>query len=93
MEQFIANQGVELLNNGNGRDGLATAWQLNGEEGVRTLTWWKDLVDSKAALHSAGKSDESKKIFAEGKVAMIFDTTAALRDILSSVDGHYEESL
>ncbi|MBP1966413.1 ABC transporter substrate-binding protein [Paenibacillus aceris] len=90
MEQLVANQGAELVNNGNGRDGLATAWQLNGKEGVMALTWWKGLVDSKVALHSAGKADGSKKAFAEGRVAMIFDTTAALRDILSSVDGKFE---
>jgi sn-glycerol 3-phosphate transport system substrate-binding protein len=90
MEQLIANQGAELVNLGNGRDGLATEWQLNGEAGVKALTWWKGLIDSKAAIHSAGKGDESKKMFAEGKVAMIFDTTAGLRDILDSVDGKFE---
>ncbi|OCT16844.1 ABC transporter substrate-binding protein [Paenibacillus pectinilyticus] len=90
MEQFVANQGAEMVNQGNGRDGLATAWQLNGEEGVKALTWWKGLVDSQVAIHSAGKSDGSKKAFTEGKVAMIFDTTAALRDILNSVDGKFE---
>lgn len=90
MEQLIANQGAELVNLGNGRDGIATEWQLNGEAGVKALTWWKGLIDSKAAIHSAGKSDESKKMFAEGKVAMIFDTTAGLRDILDSVDGKFE---
>ncbi|MDR6554650.1 ABC transporter substrate-binding protein [Paenibacillus qinlingensis] len=90
MEQLIANQGAELVNVGNGRDGRATEWQLNGEAGVKALTWWKELVDSKAAMYSATKSDEFKKVFAEGKVAMIFDTTAALRDILHSVDGKFE---
>lgn len=90
MEQLIANQGAELVNLGNGRDGIATEWQLNGEAGVKALTWWKGLIDSKAAIHSAGKSDESKKMFAEGKVAMIFDTTAGLRDILDSVAGKFE---
>ncbi|WP_261303960.1 ABC transporter substrate-binding protein [Paenibacillus andongensis] len=90
MEQYVANQGAELLNNGNGRDGLATDWRINSQEGVKTLTWWKGLVDSKVALHSAGKNDESKKMFTEGKVAMIFDTTAALRDLLGSVDGKFE---
>ncbi|MBA2943603.1 ABC transporter substrate-binding protein [Paenibacillus sp. CGMCC 1.16610] len=90
MEQFVANQGAEWVNNGNGRDGLATAWQLNGAEGVKALAWWKELVDNNVATYSAGKGDTSKKAFAEGKVAMIFDTTAALRDILDSVEGKFE---
>ncbi|RTE09819.1 ABC transporter substrate-binding protein [Paenibacillus whitsoniae] len=90
MEQFVANQGAELVNFGNGREGLATAWQLNGSEGVKVLTWWKELVDSKAAVPAAGKSDESKKWFIDGKVAMILDTTASLRDILNGVNGRFE---
>ncbi|MDR6884341.1 ABC transporter substrate-binding protein [Bacillus sp. 3255] len=90
MEQFLANQGAELVNQGNGRDGLATQWQMNGEAGVKALAWWKGLVDKKVAFYAAGKSDDSKKAFAEGRVAMIFDTTAALRDILETVDGKFE---
>lgn len=89
MEQFIANQGVEMLNNGNGREGLASEWKLNGEDGVKALAWWESLVRNNLALYSETK-DESKKAFAEGKVAMIFDTTAAIRDILVSVDGKFD---
>ncbi|MFD0696459.1 ABC transporter substrate-binding protein [Paenibacillus sp. GCM10027628] len=90
MEQLFANQGAELMNNGNGRDSLATAWQLNAEEGLRTLIWWKDLVDSKLAINFGRRMEETKKAFVAGKVSMIFDTTASLRNIIDSVDGKFE---
>ncbi|TVY07829.1 ABC transporter substrate-binding protein [Paenibacillus cremeus] len=90
MEQFFANQGAELLNNGNGRDKLATASNVNTDAGVKTLTWWKDLVDSKAAINLGRKTDDTKKAFAAGQVAMILDSTAALRGIVNSVSGKFE---
>lgn len=90
MEQLFANQGAELLNNGNGRAGLATASQLNSDAGVKTLTWWKDLVDSKAAINLGRKTDDTKKAFAAGQVAMVLDSTASLRGIVNAVGGKFE---
>ncbi|MFK7692351.1 ABC transporter substrate-binding protein [Paenibacillus sp. HJGM_3] len=90
MEQFFANQGSELLNNGNGRSGLATTSLVNADAGVKTLTWWKDLVDSKAAINLGRKTDDTKKAFAAGQVAMILDSTASLRGIVNSVSGKFE---
>lgn len=71
MEQFFANQGAEYVNNGNGRTALATESTVNSEAGVKTLTWWKNLVDTKAANNLGRKTDDSKKAFSAGQVAMI----------------------
>ncbi|GIP40545.1 ABC transporter substrate-binding protein [Paenibacillus sp. J31TS4] len=90
MEQFFANQGAELLDNGNGRSALATASLVNADAGVKTLTWWKSLVDSKAAINLGRKTDDTKKAFAAGQVAMILDSTASLRGIVNSVGGKFE---
>ncbi|WP_339205152.1 ABC transporter substrate-binding protein [Paenibacillus sp. FSL K6-3182] len=90
MEQFFANQGVEYLNNGNGRTASATESQLNNETGVKTLSWWKDLVDSKSALNLGRKTDDTKKAFAAGQIAMTLDSTASLRGIVDSVAGKFE---
>lgn len=49
MEQLFASQGAEYVNHGNGRDDLATESLVNTEPGVKVLTWWKELIDSKAA--------------------------------------------
>lgn len=90
MEQLFANQGAEYVNNGNGRDGLATESLVNTEAGVKVLTWWKDLIDTKAANNLGRKTDDSKKAFSAGQVAMILDSTAALKGLVDSSTGKFE---
>lgn len=90
MEQFFANQGAEYLNNGNGRSGLATESQVNSEAGVKTLTWWKEMVDNKTATNLGRKTDDTKKAFAAGQIAMTLDSTASLRGIVSTAEGKFE---
>lgn len=90
MEQLFANQGAEYVNNGNGRDGLATESTVNSEAGVKVLTWWKDLIDTKAANNLGRKTDDSKKAFSAGQVAMILDSTAALKGLVDSSAGKFE---
>ncbi|MEK8132224.1 ABC transporter substrate-binding protein [Paenibacillus filicis] len=90
MEQFFANQGAELLNNGNGRTSLATESLLASDAGVKTLTWWKQLVDDKSLVNLGRKTDDTKKAFAAGQVAMTLDSTASLRGIVSSVEGKFD---
>lgn len=90
MEQFLANQGVELLNNGNGRTSPATASQVNSPAGVKTLEWWKQMVDDKVLLNLGRKTDDTKKAFAAGQIAMTLDSTASLRGIVSAAEGKFE---
>ncbi|WP_106767698.1 ABC transporter substrate-binding protein [Paenibacillus faecalis] len=90
MEQFFANQGAELLNNGNGRHSLATASQVNSKAGVETLEWWKGMLDDKSLLNLGRKTDDTKKAFAAGQVAMMLDSTASLRGIVSASEGKFE---
>ena len=90
MEQLFANQGAEYVNNGNGRDDLATESLVNTEPGVKVLTWWKDLIDSKATNNLGRKTDDSKKAFSAGQVAMILDSTAALKGLVDSAEGKFE---
>ncbi|WP_201318056.1 ABC transporter substrate-binding protein [Paenibacillus sp. EPM92] len=90
MEQFFANQGAELLNNGNGRTSLATESLLAGDAGVKTLTWWKQMVDDKTMLNLGRKTDDTKKAFAAGQIAMTLDSTASLRGIVNSAEGKFQ---
>ncbi|UKS27810.1 ABC transporter substrate-binding protein [Paenibacillus sp. HWE-109] len=90
MEQFFANQGVEYLNNGNGRTTSATESLVNNEAGVKTLTWWKDMVDNKTSANLGRKTDDTKKAFLAGQVAMTLDSTASLRGIVSGADGKFQ---
>lgn len=61
MEQFFANQGAEYVDNGNGRTAAATQSLVNEEAGVKTLEWWKGLIDSQAAINLGRKTDDTKK--------------------------------
>lgn len=90
MEQLFANQGAEFINNGNGRTSMATESQVNSEAGVKVLTWWKDLVDTKAANNLGRKTDDSKKAFSAGQVGMILESTAALKGLVDSASGKFE---
>ncbi|NRF93917.1 ABC transporter substrate-binding protein [Paenibacillus frigoriresistens] len=90
MEQLFANQGAEYVNNGNGRTSNATQSQVNTEPGVKVLTWWKDLIDTKAANNLGRKTDDSKKAFSAGQVGMILESTAALKGLVDSANGKFE---
>lgn len=90
MEQFFANQGKDYLNNGNGRNDIATESLVNSEAGIKTLTWWKDLVDSKAAINLGRKTDDTKKAFLAGQIGMTLDSTASLRGIVDGAGSSFE---
>lgn len=90
MEQFFANQGADYVNNGNGREALATESLVHSEAGVKTLTWWKNMIDSKAMINLGRKTDDSKKAFSAGQVAMILDSTAALKGLVDNAEGKFE---
>ncbi|WP_127460277.1 ABC transporter substrate-binding protein [Paenibacillus elgii] len=90
MEQFFANQGAELLNNGNGRTSPATESLLGSDAGVNTMTWWKQMIDDKTMLNLGRKTDDTKKAFAAGQIAMTLDSTASLRGIVSAAEGKFQ---
>jgi sn-glycerol 3-phosphate transport system substrate-binding protein len=90
MEQLFANQGAEFVDNGNGRDDLSTKSLLASDAGVKTMTWWKDMVDSGVALNLGRKTADTKQAFIAGQVGMILDSTAGLRGIVDGVGGKFE---
>lgn len=90
MEQLFAVQGQEYVDNGNGREGLATRSLLAGEAGTTVMNWWKDMIDSKVMLNLGRSTADTKTAFNAGQVAMILDSTAALRGIVDTVGGSFE---
>ncbi|SEF43875.1 ABC transporter substrate-binding protein [Paenibacillus sp. UNC499MF] len=90
MEQFFAKQGAEYVNNGNGRTAPATESLVNKEAGLKALTWWKSMVDNKTALNLGRKTDDTKKAFAAGQIAMMLDSTASLKGIVSTAEGKFQ---
>ncbi|BFH62276.1 ABC transporter substrate-binding protein [Paenibacillus azoreducens] len=90
MEQLFANQGAELVDNGNGRTKPATSSLLASDAGVKTLDWWKKMIDDKSMLNLGRKTDDTSKAFAAGQIAMTLDSTASLRNIVQSAEGKFE---
>jgi len=90
MEQFFANQGVDYVNNGNGREAPATTSNVADEAGVKTLTWWKSMLDSGAAINLGRNTADTKKAFIAGQIGMTLDSTAALRSIVDGAQGKFE---
>lgn len=90
MEQLFANQNADYVNNGNGRTSPATESLVNSEAGVRTLTWWKKMIDEKVVSNLGRKTDDTDAAFAAGQIAMTIDSTASLRKIVDSVGGKFE---
>ncbi|REE78907.1 carbohydrate ABC transporter substrate-binding protein (CUT1 family) [Paenibacillus taihuensis] len=90
MEQLLANQGKDLVNNGNGRDSSATESLVNQDAAVNTLNWWKGMVDNKSILNLGRKTDDTKKAFLAGQIGMTLDSTASLRGIVDGAAGKFE---
>ncbi|TDF98330.1 ABC transporter substrate-binding protein [Paenibacillus piri] len=90
MEQLFANQNAEYVNNGNGRKSLATESLLNTEPGLKVLTWWKSMLDSKALINLGRNAGDTRKAFASGQVGIMLDTTAALKGIVEDASGKFE---
>lgn len=90
MEQFHANAGVDYVDNGNGRHGLAAASLVNGELAVKTMDWWTGMVKDGTALNLGRKTADTKAAFAAGQVAMTLDSTAGLRGYVDAVGGKFE---
>ncbi|WP_018886647.1 ABC transporter substrate-binding protein [Paenibacillus massiliensis] len=90
LEQFFANQNAEYVNNGNGRDAAATESLINSEAGVKTLTWWKGMLDKKIISNLGRNTDDTNSAFAAGQIAMTLDSTAGLRSIVEKVGDKFE---
>lgn len=91
FEQFICKQGLEYVNNGNGRDSYATAvaFDENGA-GMNILTAWKDLYDNGYAPNVGRGGDAGLADFSAGKSAITLGSTASLKQILQDVNGKFE---
>lgn len=91
FEQFTCKQGAAYVNNGNGRDDVATAvdFDKNGSA-LETLSVWKDLNQAGVAPNVGRGSDSGLSDFTAGKSAMTLGSTASLKQILQDVNGSFE---
>ena len=77
FEQWMANMGENLVNNGNGRDARATESLLTGDGAKTILTWWKEMADKGYWTYSGRVEDwdGSDAIFISGQAAMEITST------------------
>lgn len=90
MEQFFANQNADYVNNGNGRTDTATESLVNSEAGVKTLEWWKRMLDEGAVSNLGRKTEDTDNAFMAGQIGMTIDSTAGLRQIVQGVGGKFD---
>ena len=91
-EQWLAEQGAPIVNNGNGRDGRATETNLDSAASRKIFDFVKTLND-KGYYKYTGKAEDwggSDAIFQEGKVMFHITSTADLGNILRAIDGRFD---
>lgn len=92
FEQWLAEQGAPIVNNGNGRNGRATETMLNSPEALKIFRFVKDLNDRGFYKYS-GKLEDwggSDAIFQEGKIMFHITSTADLGNISSAINGRFD---
>ena len=89
IEQFTSKQGLEFVNNGNGRDAAATEVEfVKNDAMVNILTEWNELYESGAAPNVGRQGGQPE--FVAGQSAMTIGSTASLKTILNEVAGEFE---
>lgn len=91
FEQFLIKQGLDYANEGNGREGAATAVVFDENGGaLNIIDGWKMLIDSGLVANFGRSGDAVIDGFSSGKVAMMIASTSNLSSIKSKVDGSFE---
>lgn len=92
FEQWMAEQGALIANNGNGRDSRATETNLTSSASHKILTFIKELND-KGFYKYTGKLEDwggSDAIFQEGKVMFHITSTADLGNISTAINNRFD---
>jgi sn-glycerol 3-phosphate transport system substrate-binding protein len=91
FEQLLARQGALYVNNSNGRAADATSVVYDKEpEGARILDWWSGMVKKGVATNPGRPTAASQRAFAAGQTAMTWDSTAALKSLLTASGGRFQ---
>ena len=84
VEQWFAQAGQELVDNGNGRAGPPERAFLDGEFGVDLFEWWTEMEED-GLYHDPGikARGAAKKAFHDERAAMLIGSTSSLGSITS----------
>jgi len=88
FEQWMALQGQELANNGNGRADRATESNITSAPAKNIITFWKDLNDKGYWTYTGKLHDNqgANQIFISKQAAMIVESTGALNTFKTGAD-------
>ncbi|MDC7125427.1 MAG: ABC transporter substrate-binding protein [Spirochaetales bacterium] len=92
FEQWMSEQGAEMVNNGNGRDARATETMLNSPAAMKIGEFVSELA-SKDLYTYTGKFEDwdgNDAIFAEGKALLHMTSTADLGNIAAACEGKFD---
>lgn len=90
IEQLIGVQGAEIVNNGNGRQGLPTESLINSPEAIATFTWWKDMVDKGYMLNLGTATEDAQQAFLSQQTAMYMESTAVVSTVIEGAGENFE---
>ncbi|MDI9459466.1 MAG: ABC transporter substrate-binding protein [Bacillota bacterium] len=77
VEQWMAEQGVALVNNDNGRSARPTTINTDTEEMYRIFNWWKQLYDEGLWINPGVEDwDQANALFMGQQVAMEITSTS-----------------
>ena len=90
FEQLLAVSGGLYVDNGNGRDALATKATFNSPEGIKILEWWKQMYDEGILGNYGRATADTQKAFDAQQTAMMIESTAGLRARLNAAQGKFD---
>lgn len=92
FEQFLCKQGLDMVDNGNGREAAATKVVFDENGGaLNILNAWYNLYQQGYAPNvGRSGSDTATTDFTSGKAAMMLGSTASLKQVLEDSGGNFE---
>jgi sn-glycerol 3-phosphate transport system substrate-binding protein len=82
FEEFLARQGANFVNPGNGRTGRATEANYTCPEAIEYLSLWKKMVQD-GTLANVGRGwDPAEQNFIAGRAAMLITSTSDIFEVL-----------
>ncbi|HAF71063.1 MAG: Extracellular solute-binding protein family 1 [Acetothermia bacterium 64_32] len=77
LEQWMADMGVDLVNNDNGRSGYATEINLLDPAAIKIMEWWKQLYDEGLWVNPGRENwSQARQVFISGQSAMLISSTS-----------------
>jgi sn-glycerol 3-phosphate transport system substrate-binding protein len=76
IEELMANLGADIVDNGNGRDAVATKALLDSPQGLAIFKWLDEMYKDGTLGNYGRKYDDARAAFRAGKVAMYIDTSS-----------------